>query len=84
MKTVTYVYPPRHREIAKERKKEIGHSQYNDFVDKRLVNRTVKLTAPLKRNNLAVFVKRKTTQATTSNKLNAPLLLKKGGLRPCQ
>ena len=54
---------------------QIGHSQYNDFVDKRLVNRTVKLTAPLTRNNLAVFVKRKTTQATTSNNLKKDVSL---------
>ena len=35
----------------------------------------MKLTAPLKRNNLEFFVKRKTTQATTSNNLKKDISL---------
>lgn len=47
--------------------REVGRTQYGDFVKKRLVDRSVSIYAPLKRNKLALFTSQRSSRLTKSS-----------------
>jgi len=47
--------------------REVGQAQYSDFVKDRLVDRSVSVYAPLKRNKLALFTSQRSSRLTKSN-----------------
>ena len=47
--------------------REVGRTQYGDFVKERLVDRSVSIYAPLKRNNLALFKSQRSSLLTKSS-----------------
>src|SRR5208282_5681986 len=47
--------------------REEGQAQYSDFVKDRLVDRSVSIYAPLKRNKLALFTSQRSSRLTKSN-----------------